>query len=221
MFGSVTRRKIWKPEAPSTRAASSSSVPAACISGISSRATNGNVTKSVASTSPGTENTSFRPCASAHGPSTPCRPKSRMNTIPEMTGDTPKGRSISVTSAFLPGKSNFAIAHAAATPKTRFSGTAIAAVSSVSRSAESAIGSTSASTYAAAPLSSACTKTATSGTTRNRPMKPTAMAVRISFTAAGSPVARVAARVRVGSDVAAVAIPTPKRRGACSTTAGG
>ena len=50
MFGSVTRQNICKPPAPSTRAASSSSVPCACISGISSRATKGNVTNSVAST---------------------------------------------------------------------------------------------------------------------------------------------------------------------------
>ena len=54
MFGSVTRQKICQPLAPSTRAASSSSVPCACISGISSRATKGKVTKTVASTMPGT-----------------------------------------------------------------------------------------------------------------------------------------------------------------------
>ena len=63
----------------------------------------------------------------ATGPRRPCRPKSRMNTMPEITGETPKGRSIRVMSAFLPGKSNFAIAQAAATPKTRLSGTATAA----------------------------------------------------------------------------------------------
>ena len=37
-FGSVTRKNICQPEAPSTRAASSCSCPWACISGISSRA---------------------------------------------------------------------------------------------------------------------------------------------------------------------------------------
>ena len=41
------------PRRPAIRAASSSSVPCSCISGISSRATNGNVTKMVASTMPG------------------------------------------------------------------------------------------------------------------------------------------------------------------------
>jgi hypothetical protein len=58
----------------------------------------------------------------------------------------PNGRSISVTSAFLPGKSNFATAQAAATPNSRFSGTATLAVTSVSFRAESAIGSRSAET---------------------------------------------------------------------------
>ena len=53
MLGSVTRRKICRPPAPSMSAASSSSVPCSCISGISSRATNGKVTKIVASTMPG------------------------------------------------------------------------------------------------------------------------------------------------------------------------
>ena len=61
-FGSVTRRKICQPPAPSTRAASSCSVPCACISGISSRATNGKVTKTVASTMPGSAKMIFRSC---------------------------------------------------------------------------------------------------------------------------------------------------------------
>ena len=39
--------------------------------------------------------------------------------MPEITGETPKGRSMSVMSAFLPGNSNFAMAQAAATPKTQ------------------------------------------------------------------------------------------------------
>lgn len=48
-----------------------------------------------------------------------------------MTGDTENGKSISVSSRFLPRNSNLAIAHAAATPNTTFSGTAIAATVSV------------------------------------------------------------------------------------------
>jgi hypothetical protein len=59
-LGSVTRQKICQPLAPSTRAASSCSMPCACISGISSRATNGKVTNTVASTMPGTAKMTFR-----------------------------------------------------------------------------------------------------------------------------------------------------------------
>ena len=54
MLGSVTRKKVCQPLAPSDSAASSSCVPCSCISGTSSRATKGKVTKIVASTMPGT-----------------------------------------------------------------------------------------------------------------------------------------------------------------------
>ena len=114
----MIRKKVCQPPAPSTRAASSSSFPAACITGISSRATKGKVTKTV-----------------------PWRPKSRMKIIPEITGETAKGRSMRVMRAFLPGKSNLAMAQAAARPKIRFRGTAMAAVSRVSFSAARARGS--------------------------------------------------------------------------------
>ena len=49
-----------------------------------------------------------------------------------MTGDTAKGRSISVTSRLLPRNSKRAIAQAAQMPKIVLAGTTIAAVSSVS-----------------------------------------------------------------------------------------
>ena len=77
MFGSVTRRKVCQPEAPSVSAASSSSRPCACMSGISSRAMNGKVTKIVASTIPGTAKMTLRSCAASHGPNHPCAPKMR------------------------------------------------------------------------------------------------------------------------------------------------
>ncbi len=69
-----------------------------------------------------------------------------MNTMPEMTGDTENGRSINVISRLLPWNSNLVIAQAAATPKTRLSGTAIAAVSKVNSIAASASGSVIAAT---------------------------------------------------------------------------
>ena len=76
MFGSVTRQNVCQPLAPSDSAACSSSVPCSCISGISSRATNGNVTKIVASTMPGTAKMIWMSCACSHGPSQPCMPNS-------------------------------------------------------------------------------------------------------------------------------------------------
>ena len=127
MLGSVTCQKVCQPEAPSVSAASSSSVPCACISGISSRATNGKVTKIVASTMPGTAKMILMSCACSHGPNQPWAPKTSTKMSPATTGETENGRSISVISSCLPRNSNLAIAQAAATPKTRFSGTAIAA----------------------------------------------------------------------------------------------
>ena len=54
MFGSVTSQNVRNPPAPSDIAAHSSSLPCDCMSGISSRAMYGKVTKTVASTMPGT-----------------------------------------------------------------------------------------------------------------------------------------------------------------------
>ena len=58
-----------------------------------------------------------------------------------MTGDTEKGISISVIKRFLPLKSNLAIAHEAATPNTKLSGTATPAASKVSLMADQVSGS--------------------------------------------------------------------------------
>ena len=61
--------------------------------------------------------------------------------MPEMTGETAKGRSMRVMSTFLPRNSNFEMHQAAAIPKTRFTGTAMLAISRVSFAALSASGS--------------------------------------------------------------------------------
>ena len=100
----------------------------------------------VARTMPGTAKMIFTPWAASHGPKKPWAPKRSTKIRPETTGDTAKGRSMAVTSSDFPRKSNFAIAHAAATPKAAFSGTEIAATRSVSRIAARAIGSTIAAT---------------------------------------------------------------------------
>src|ERR1017187_10220278 len=60
-LGIVTRKNICHPPAPSTIAASSSSLPTACMIGMSSRAASGNVTKSVASTIPGSAKITLMP----------------------------------------------------------------------------------------------------------------------------------------------------------------
>ena len=141
MLGKVTRRKVCQPDAPSDTAASSSSLPCACISGINSRAMNGKVTKMVASTMPGTAKISLMSCSCSHGPNQPCAPNSNTKTRPDTTGLTANGRSISVISRLLPLNSNLAMAQAAATPNTRLAGTEITATISVNSIADHASGS--------------------------------------------------------------------------------
>ena len=76
-----------------------------------------------------------------HGPNQPCAPKISTKTNPATTGETEKGRSISVSSRLLPGKRNLVIAQAAAMPNSRFAGTQIAATSNVSWIAATVSGS--------------------------------------------------------------------------------
>ena len=73
------------------------------MNGMSSRATNGKVTNTVAITIPGTAKTIRRPCAWVQGPRIPWAPKSSTVHMPAMTGETPNGRSMSESSTFLPG----------------------------------------------------------------------------------------------------------------------
>src|SRR4051794_40251884 len=192
MLGSVTRKKVCKPEAPSEMAASSSWVPCSCINGISARATNGNVTKVVASAMPGTANSSWMSCACKKEPKNPCAPNSSTKTRPDITGLTENGRSISEISMVLPGNSNFVIAHAAITPNTRLRLTEIAATPSVRRIADSASGSVSADKYATTPRENACANTTTSGSTTKTERKVTATAMMMTRTSHGS--VRVSAR---------------------------
>ena len=137
----MTRQKVCQPLAPSDTAAVSSSAPCSSISGISPRATNGKVTNSVASTMPGTAKMIWISCSRSQGPSRPCSPNSSTKIRPEITGDTAKGRSIRLTSRFLPRNSKRVMHQAAASPKAALSGTQIAATSSVRRMAASAWGS--------------------------------------------------------------------------------
>src|SRR6266566_4396547 len=96
---------------------------------------------------------------------------------PETTGETENGKSISVTRKLLPTKSNFPIAQAAATPKIRFSGTAMPAAISVKRIAASASGSRKLAKYTETPLASAEVKTTAKGINRNTPRNKTAIVI--------------------------------------------
>src|SRR5450830_527832 len=86
----------------------------------------------------------------------------------------------------LPRNSNLAMHHDAATPNTRFSGTAMAAVIRVSLMAEIASGSMMAAIYASQPFLNASANTATSGTNRNTVRNSKAIVIRTVRTHSGS-----------------------------------
>ena len=221
MFGSVTYQNTCQPLAPSTTAASSSSRPCACISGISSRATNGNVTKIDASTMPGSAKITLKPWLTSQPPMVELAPKVSMNIRPTMTGDTENGRSISVVSNCLPRKSNLAINHAAATPNTRLSGTATAATISVNLSAAMASGCTMASRYGAKPRRSASTNTAIKGIRIKIPKNDRLSPRMLHLIQRGSRVAALRSkRVSDSTAVVPTAVTTFSRCGAHSSSAG-
>jgi hypothetical protein len=127
MLGTVTVQNIRQPEAPSVSAASSSARPCSVISGTSSRATKGKVMNMVASTMPGTAKTIGCPEATSQPPMAELAPKRRMMQRPATTGDTEKGRSMSVRRNALPRQWYLVSTQAAATPKRALSGTPMAA----------------------------------------------------------------------------------------------
>src|SRR6266536_2731529 len=108
---------------------------------------------------------------------------------PETTGETEKGKSISVTKKLLPTNSNFPMAQAAATPKIRFRGTAIPAAISVKRIAANASGSRKLAKYTETPLASAEAKTTAKGMNRKTPRNNTAIVISDHRTNAPSVVA--------------------------------
>jgi hypothetical protein len=111
------------------------------MSGISSRATNGKVTKIVASTMPGTAKMMRMSCASSQAPNHPWAPNSSTKINPEITGETANGRSISVIRQVLALELELGDGPRRRQAEARFSVTAAAAASSVRRMAESASGS--------------------------------------------------------------------------------
>src|SRR4051794_8995527 len=124
-----------------------------------------------------------------------------------MTGETEKGRSIKVVRNALPLNSNLAIAQAAQTPKTRLSGTEIAATSSVSRIADSVSGSPSVSITRPTPLLKAWLKTTTRGSSRNSARKAKATAIKTYRATGRSLVGEVFSTAKArGDDMAMSAI---------------
>src|SRR6478609_6215515 len=107
-----------------------------------------------------------------------------------MTGDTAKGKSMSVMRRLLPRKLNLAIAHAAATPNTRFAGTAIAAAVSVSLMALIASGSVNAWKNGPNPLRSASVNTAASGSRRKQATNAKAIVMKVTRTHTGLRITR-------------------------------
>src|SRR5436309_3390281 len=140
MLGSVTCQKVCQPEAPSVTAPSSSSCPCASMTGMSSRAIKGKVTKIVANRMPGQAKMILISCCCSQVPNDPWAPNSSTKTSPEMTGETEKGKSMRVTRKLFPRKENLVIAHDAANPKSRLSTTATVALNAVSLKAAIASG---------------------------------------------------------------------------------
>src|SRR3954464_6110354 len=133
--GSVMRQNVCQPLAPKVAAACSCSSPTSRSTGVTSRTTNGNDTKIVASTIPGTEKITWNGSSIQ-----PSRPYTSTSASPITTGETANGRAINASTRHLPRNLPRASASAAITPKTVFASTAIAATSIVSQNALIAAG---------------------------------------------------------------------------------
>ena len=171
MFGSVTRKNVCKPLAPSTRAASSSS-----------RARRFHDRDDLARherkrhedrrqhDARARRRRSWMSWSISHGPSQPWRPNSSTKTMPEITGDTANGRSISVISRLLPRKLELARSPSRARRRTRGSPARRSPPpSSVSSSAASASGSRDRRRRRrSSPFENASVNTAASGSARKR-----------------------------------------------------
>ena len=131
--GKVILRKMVKPFAPMSAAASSSSVPCDSSTGMSSREMNGNVTNIVASTMPGTANTILISQSCNSGKIGLWRPNVSKKMRPAIIGETVTGKSISVAKIFLPLNLNLVMDHAAHRPKTVLMTTAKNVASNVKR----------------------------------------------------------------------------------------
>src|SRR5450432_2660918 len=186
-LGRVMRSRICRPLAPSVSAASSSSLPWACMVAMSSRATSGKVTNVVAMTMPGTAKMILMSCSDSHGPNQPWAPNNKTKIKPEITGETLNGRSTTVISTLLPQKSYLEISQAAATPNTTLSGTEMPAVSNVSLMASRVSSCARAAQYGPTPLENAEANTVAIGATRNMAKNSSATPINSTRTSTLSP----------------------------------
>ena len=125
-------------------------------------------------------------CSASHGPNQPLAPKSSTHTRPAITGETANGRSMSESNNARPLKRCLVTAHAAAMPNKVLSGTAMAAVRSVSFTADQAASSYSEARKTSQPRRSASMNTANSGINRNNVRKPTATVINTARIGADS-----------------------------------
>ena len=153
-------------------------------------------------------------CRRQPGAEQALQPNSRTKTSPATTGDTENGRSISVISRFLPRKSNLAMDQAAATPKTVFSGTQMAAVSSQLDRRDRVRFADRSCSRRRRPSLNASTKTTTSGSTKRPRGTASAIAVR---TIRARPARErqlvldaAAGRSRMPADGASATLPPPR-----------
>jgi hypothetical protein len=110
--------------------------------------------------------------------------------MPEITGETASGRSMSVIRKLFPLNSNLAIDQPAAKPKTVLMGTTTSAVIRVRRMAARVSGSKNVAKYAAAPLASAIAITVASGANRSAARNTMDKVMNVQRTTAATTVSR-------------------------------
>jgi hypothetical protein len=155
MFGRVTLRQVCRIEAPSVRAASSSSLPISSSTGTTSRIVNGMQMKIVTSTIDGTAKITWTPRASKKGSSHPPNPNRMTAASPTVTGDSANGRSTSAFSRDLPTNRCRTSTQAVITPKIVVTTTVITVMTPVRKKACCTSGRENVSTTFDQPGSSA------------------------------------------------------------------
>src|SRR5689334_15008229 len=187
MPGSVMRRNVCHRLAPSVWAACSWSSPISSRTGTMARTTSGSDTKMVASTMPGSEKMTWKPCRSSQPPTVEKCPYTRMSARPTTTGETASGRSISALTIRLPGNRWRTSSTAMPTPKTVLASTDHTATEPVTSNAWIALGVQSAAKNLPAPCSNVRHTTRPTGRTSSRSRYASARNRSGSLATAGAP----------------------------------